>query len=108
MKEDNNNRQKKPRATILIFPHSYYYIVTTDELAAKDAVNYLKINKFGRATFFPINIIKEGYIDNETLRILRLENDFIDVASNLVRYESTYDRIIKILCKGSCTLNTVR
>lgn len=71
------------------------YIVTTDELAAKDAVNYLKINKFGRATFFPINIIKEGYIDNETLRILRLENDFIDVASNLVRYESTYDRIIK-------------
>ena len=71
------------------------YIVTTDELAAKDAVNYLKINKFGRATFFPINIIKEGYIDNETLRILRLENDFINVASNLVRYESTYDRIIK-------------
>lgn len=71
------------------------YIVTTDELAAKDAVNYLKINKFGRATFFPINIIKEGFIDNETLRILRLENDFIDVASNLVRYESTYDRIIK-------------
>lgn len=71
------------------------YIVTADELAAKDAVNYLKINKFGRATFFPINIIKEGYIDNETLRILRLENDFIDVASNLVRYESTYDRIIK-------------
>ena len=71
------------------------YIVTTDELVAKDAVNYLKINKFGRATFFPINIIKEGYIDNETLRILRLENDFIDVASNLVRYESTYDRIIK-------------
>ncbi len=71
------------------------YIVTTDELAAKDAVNYLKINKFGRATFFPINIIKEGYIDNETLKQLRLENDFIDVASNLVRYESTYDRIIK-------------
>lgn len=71
------------------------YIVTDDEFVAKEAINFLKINKFGRATFFPLNIIKPREIDNEAYRILRENEDFIDVASNLVKYESTYDNIIK-------------
>lgn len=71
------------------------YIVVDDEFAAKDAINYLKINKFGRATFFPLNIIKKREIDNETYRMLSNEPDFVGVASSLVRYESVYDNIIK-------------
>lgn len=34
------------------------YVVVEDEFVAKEAIRYLKINKFGRATFFPLNIIK--------------------------------------------------
>lgn len=71
------------------------YVVTDDEFTAKEAIKYLKINKFGRATFFPLNIIKEREIDATTYRQLRQEPEFIDVASSLVRYESTYDNIIK-------------
>ena len=71
------------------------YIVTDDEFVAKEAINFLKINKFGRATFFPLNIIKPREIDNEAYKVLRENEDFIDVASNLVKYESTYDNIIK-------------
>ena len=71
------------------------YVVTDDEFTAKEAIKYLKINKFGRATFFPLNIIKGREIDNTTYRQLRQEPEFIDVASSLVRYESTYDNIIK-------------
>ena len=71
------------------------YIVTDDEFTAKEAIKYLKINKFGRATFFPLNIIKEKQIDNATYRILRDDSDFVGIASDLVRYESTYDNIIK-------------
>ena len=71
------------------------YIVVDDEFAAKDAINYLKINKFGRATFFPLNIIKKREIDNETYRMLSNEPDFVGVASSLVKYESVYDNIIK-------------
>lgn len=71
------------------------YIVTDDEFCAKEAIKYLKINKFGRATFFPINIIKERQIDNVTYRTLKEDSDFIGIASDLVRYESTYDNIIK-------------
>lgn len=71
------------------------YIVTDDEFVAKEAINYLKINKFGRATFFPLNVIKSREIDNETYRLLKEEDSFVDVASMLVRYSSTYDNIIK-------------
>ena len=71
------------------------YVITDDEFTAKEAIKYLKINKFGRATFFPLNIIKERTVDNATYQTLRNNPDFIAVASDLVRYESTYDGVIK-------------
>ena len=71
------------------------YIVTDDEFVAKEAINYLKVNKYGRATFFPINVIKKKEIDSVTYRFLIQNKDFIGVASDLVRYESEYDNIIK-------------
>ena len=71
------------------------YIVTDDEFSAKEALNYLKINKYGRATFFPLNVIKSREIDNATYRLLKEDSSFIDVASMLVRYSSVYDNIIK-------------
>lgn len=71
------------------------YVVVEDEFVAKEAIRYLKINKFGRATFFPLNIIKSKEIDNATYRLLRQEEDFVGIASDLVRYERAYDNIIK-------------
>ena len=71
------------------------YIVVDDEIVAKEAINFLKVNKYGRATFFPLNIIKGRDIDNETYRIIKDDPDFVGIASNLVKYESTYDSVIK-------------
>lgn len=71
------------------------YIVVDNEFTAKQAIRFLKINKFGRATFFPLNVIKAKEIDNQTYQILREEPDFVGVASDLVRYDSLYDSVIK-------------
>ena len=71
------------------------YIVVDDEFTAKTAINYLKVNKFGRATFFPINIIKEKKVDSDCYEKLKKEECFIALASELVKYNSTYDAIIK-------------
>lgn len=67
-------------------------IIVDDEKSAKEAIYYLK--NIGRATFFPINIIKPKYIDNETLNILNTSKGFKDIASNLVKYENIYQNII--------------
>ena len=67
-------------------------IITTDENSAKEAINYLK--NIGRATFFPLNIIKPKYIDSETLNKIKQNENFIDLASNLVKYDPKYKNII--------------
>ncbi len=66
-------------------------IVDTEE-NAKEAINYLKT--IGRATFFPLNIIKSKQIDEETIKKLKNEPGFIDVASNLVKYDKIYQNIV--------------
>jgi len=70
-------------------------VVIDNEICAKEAINYLKNNNLGRVTFFPLNVIKEKYVDIDTLNIIKNENGYIDVASNLVKYENKYENIIK-------------
>ena len=70
-------------------------IIVDNEKVAKDAINYLKNNNLGRATFFPINLIKPKYIDNDTLNTLNLETGFVNIASELVKCDSKFSDIIK-------------
>lgn len=71
------------------------FIITKDEDSAKKAINYLKDNHLGRATFFPLTVIKERYVDYETLNIIKNSPDFLGVMSDLVTYNNTYDSIVK-------------
>ncbi len=70
------------------------YIVVQNPNVAKQAISYLKENNLGRATFFPLDVIKPRYIDENTLNILQNEEGYIDVASKLVGYNSLYQNII--------------
>ena len=71
------------------------HIITKDEISAKKAVAFLKDNHYGRATFLPMDIIKERYIDYNTLNILKNSTDFLGVLSDLVTYNTEYEAIIK-------------
>jgi len=71
------------------------FIITKDEDSAKKAINYLKDNHSGRATFFPLSVIKERYIDPDSLNILKNSEDFIGVMSDLVTYNKEFDSIIR-------------
>ena len=50
------------------------FIVVDNEVSAKGAINYLKDNKLGRATFFPISVIKPRGIDPDVSEILKSDN----------------------------------
>jgi len=69
-------------------------IVVDDERSASDAINYLKSNNIGRATFFPLNIIKSKNIDDITLSKISNSNGFIGVASDLIQFNKLYTNII--------------
>ena len=70
------------------------FIITEDEEAAKEAINYLKNNNLGRATFFPLNIIKPKGIDYETLTILEKDSDYLGVLSDFIKYDDKYRNIV--------------
>ena len=71
------------------------FIITKDEPSAKQAISYLKDSHAGRATFFPISVIKERYVDYDTINILKNNNDFVGIMSDLVKYNKEYENIIK-------------
>ena len=89
------------------------FIVVDNETSASSAIQFLKDNRLGRATFFPLNVIKSKYIDNETLREIKKINGFLGVASELVSYEKIYENIIEnqlgniIVVNNNTTLNTI-
>ena len=70
------------------------FIITTDESAAKLAISYLKENNLGRATFFPMNVIKPKGIEPAIFEIVKNMNGYIGVFSDLVRFDSMYYNIV--------------
>ena len=73
---------------------SKQFIVVDNEQTAKNAINYLKDNKLGRCTFFPLNVIEPRYIDENTLRTLKQEMGYIDTLASLVSFKEEYRNII--------------
>lgn len=82
------------KALEIAISSSKNFIITEDEVSSKKAINYLKDNHLGRATFFPLSVIKQRYVDNDTLNIIDNDADFISVLSDLVRYDKKYDNIV--------------
>lgn len=70
-----------------------HVVVDTEENARK-AIQFLKINSFGRATFLPMTVMKERNIASAQLQLVMHHPSFIGVASQLVRYDSKYAAIV--------------
>ncbi len=71
------------------------FLVVEDEASTKECIDYLKTNKLGRATFFPLNIIKPKSIYEEDIAKIKNHPGFLNIASSLVKYNPDYDNIIK-------------
>ena len=69
-------------------------IVVDDESCAKQAINYLKENKLGRATFFPISVIKGKNVIYEDLNKVKELDGYIGTANELVKYNDEYNNIV--------------
>ena len=68
-------------------------IIIDNDSCAKEAINYLKENKLGRATFLPLNNMKPKDLSDFVKDKLNIKG-FINVASKLVNYDNKYKNII--------------
>lgn len=71
------------------------YLVVENTSVAKELVNYLKENKLGRATFFPLNVIMGRVIPVDVKNIISSIPGVIDTADKLVEYDKKYTNIIE-------------
>ena len=89
-----NTLPEYSKALEVIIGASKNFIIVDNEESAKEAINFLKNNKLGRATFFPLNVIKPKGIDYETISILEKEKDYLGVLSDFVKYDEKYRNIV--------------
>jgi len=82
-------------------------IVTDSEEEAKKAIEYLKANRIGRATFLPLTAVKSRKFDSNTLEKISKFQGFCGVASELLEYENMYRDIIENLLGKVVVANNI-
>ncbi len=70
------------------------FIIVDDESVAKASIAYLKDNNLGRATFFPMTVIKPKGIEEDVINTVKKMNGYIGILSDLVKYDNKYYNII--------------
>ena len=86
---------------------SLNYLVVDSEISVKQAINYLKEQRLGRATFLPLNIIKPKYLDSSVLETLKNSSGFIDIAINLVKFDEAYSNIMQNLLGNTIVVKDI-
>jgi chromosome segregation protein len=71
------------------------FIVVDNFKTSKACIEYLKNEKLGRATFFPLDTINSRYLGNDILNSLKKNDSFVGVASDLVKYDKKYKNIVE-------------
>ena len=74
---------------------SSQHVVVEHEQAAAKAIDYLKMNRLGRATFLPLTIIKEKRMADAVQQQLFSLQGYVGIASDLVHVEKTYQSIVR-------------
>ena len=86
---------------------SLNYLVVDSETSVKQAINYLKEQRLGRATFLPLNIIKSKCLDSSVLETLKNSFGFIDIAINLVKFDEAYSNIMQNLLGNTIVVKDI-
>lgn len=73
------------------------YVVVRDSETAVEAVNFLKKNRGGRATFIPMSSIQAKSVRDDHLLAIQGYPGFIGIASDLVKYAPEFKLLAKFL-----------
>ncbi|MBQ0035792.1 MAG: AAA family ATPase, partial [Firmicutes bacterium] len=76
---------------------SIYHIATKDEEAARKAINFLKKNKTGRATFLPLTVLRPHPVKYEDNIICENTKGFLGVGDDFTTSNAEFDAIKEAL-----------
>jgi chromosome segregation protein len=82
------------KALEVIIGASKNFIIVDNSDVAKECIEFLKNNKLGRATFYPLDVIKPKGIDYDTTDAIENESGYLGILSDFVKYEDKYRNIV--------------
>ena len=86
---------------------SSQHIIVEDEQAATKAIDFLKRNRAGRATFLPLTTIKARSISGQNQDVIASSPGFLGMADELVTFDSKLEAIFKNLLATTAIFDTV-
>ena len=86
---------------------SSQHIIVEDEGAATRAIDFLKRNRFGRATFLPLTTIKARTISSQSQDTIAASPGFLGMADDLVTFDTRLEAIFKNLLATTAIFDTV-
>ena len=73
---------------------SMQHIVVQNEQHGRNAIQYLKQNRYGRATFLPLNVMKGKTLAHNQIGLIENHPAYIGVASDLISFDPKYRDVI--------------
>lgn len=70
-----------------------YHIVTQDEVAARQAINFLKKNESGRATFLPMSVLFARHMNREHEIVCQSSKGFLGTAETFVECDRKFELV---------------
>ncbi len=70
-----------------------YHIVTKDEESARNAINFLKRNESGRATFLPMTVLFRRFISREHQIVCENTTGYLGTANEFVNCDPRFDTV---------------
>lgn len=88
----------KPQATYedaigVALGGALYHIVTQDEAAARQAINFLKKNESGRATFLPMSVLFARHLNREHEIVCQSSKGFLGTADSFVDCDRKFELV---------------
>lgn len=73
------------------------HIIVQEEKNAREAIEFLKNRRFGRATFLPLSVIKGRNLSEIDQHRIQSHPSFVGVASKLIQYATKYEAVVSNL-----------
>lgn len=86
---------------------SSQHIIVEDEESATKAIDFLKRNRAGRATFLPLTTIKARTISSQNQDAIAVSPGFLGMADELVTFDTKLEAIFKNLLATTAIFDTV-
>ena len=90
-----------------ILQNSLQHVVVEDSETAVKAVNFLRRNKGGRATFIPLTTIQPKGIREEYDAVMRIQDGYIGIASSLVSVKPQFEILKRFLLGNIIVADTI-